>query len=195
MTTDYSLQGFVNFVENRVDPNSSTMRIRGEFANPLEANGSVRLTAGLFGRVQLDLGSPYPALLVLERAIQSDQDQKFLYIVNDKKEVERRDVRLGQLENGLRVITSGLQPSDRVIINGLQRVRPGVVVKSRREAPMTIPTEPEAGQGPTAAAAKNSKRYSGICRLQLFHSLTGRPCYLASSSIDRSSPRCCPWWS
>jgi membrane fusion protein, multidrug efflux system len=150
--TDYSLHGFVNFVENRVDPNSSTMRIRGEFANPLKAHGYVQLTAGLFSRVRFDLGPPYPALLVLERAMQSDQDQKFLYIVNEKGEVERRDVRLGQLENSLRVITSGLKPTDRVIINGAQRVRPGVVVDPREKS-MPIPPAASSASKVDAAPA------------------------------------------
>jgi RND family efflux transporter MFP subunit len=146
--TDYSLNGFVNFVENRVDPNSSTMRIRGEFANPLEANGAVQLAAGLFGRVRFDLGSPYPALLVTERAILSDQDQKFLYVVNDKKEIERRDVQLGQLENSLRVISAGLQPDDWVLVNGLQRVRPGVVVDPKQAA-MPLPAADSAAPAVT----------------------------------------------
>ncbi|HEX4144596.1 MAG TPA: efflux RND transporter periplasmic adaptor subunit [Pirellulales bacterium] len=152
---DYSLAGFVNFVENRVDPSSGTMRIRGEFANPLQANGSVRLAAGLFGRVRFELGSPYQALLVTERAIQSDQNQKFVYVVNDKNEVERRDVILGMLDAGLRVVSEGLKPTDRVIINGIQRVRPGVPVDAKLvvmpEAAGHLPPSP-APPGPQAPA-------------------------------------------
>jgi RND family efflux transporter MFP subunit len=129
--TDYSLEGHVNFVENRVDPSSGTMRIRGEFVNPRMANGSVRLTAGLFGRVRFELGSSYDALLVTERAIQSDQDQKFVYVVNSKNEVERREIMLGKLDAGLRVVQQGLKPGDRVIINGVQRVRPGSTVDAK----------------------------------------------------------------
>jgi RND family efflux transporter MFP subunit len=152
---DYSLAGFVNFVENRVDPNSGTMRIRGEFPNPLQANDSVRLAAGLFGRVRLELGSPYLALLVTERAIQSDQDQKFIYTVNDKDEVERRQVVLGMLDAGLQVVSAGLKPGDRVIINGTQRVRPGVTVDAKLvsmpEGPGHVAVEPTR---PTVAPPK-----------------------------------------
>ena len=155
--SDYSLEGFVNFVENRVDPSSGTMRIRGEFANPLLKNDSVRLTAGLFGRVRFELGSPYQALLVTERAIQSDQDQKFIYVVNDKNEVERREIVLGPLDAGLRVIQHGLKPGERVIINGTQRVRPGVTVDAKLvpmpEGPGHVAAEPKR---PTDAPATDS---------------------------------------
>lgn len=132
--TGFPHEGYVNFVENRVDPSTGTMRIRGNFDNPPLANGAPGITAGLFARIRLVLSSPEPALLVTERAVLNDQDQKYLLVVNSNDEVERRTVQLGQLQDGLRVITSGVNAKDRVIINGLQRVRPGIRVKPREDA-------------------------------------------------------------
>jgi len=117
-------QGTINFVDNQVNPKTGTLRVRGVFPNKDEA-----LSAGFFARVRVPVGPPHPALLVSDRAIDNDQGQKILYVANDKNEVVSRPIRVGSLHDGLREIEEGLKPGERVIVNGLQTVRPGVTVQ------------------------------------------------------------------
>jgi RND family efflux transporter MFP subunit len=124
-------QGVIDFGENRFDQNTGTVRVRAVFPNPKPAKGTRVLTPGLFARVRIPLGEPYKSLVVAERAIGADQGQKYVLVVNDKNEVEYRRVTLGKLENRLRVITDGLQAGQRVIVSGLQRVRPGSIVEPK----------------------------------------------------------------
>lgn len=125
---DYPHVGAIDFLENRVDPSTGTIRVRGTFKNPRPETGERILDAGLFARIRVPIGHPKSALLVTERAIGADQGQKFLYVVDDKNEVVFRAVQLGAVHDGLRVIAEGLNAGERVIIDGLQRVRPGSVV-------------------------------------------------------------------
>jgi RND family efflux transporter MFP subunit len=124
----FSHEGFLNFAENRVDSDTGTIEIRGVFKNPKPARGGRVLTPGLFVRVHVPVSEPYKAILVPERALMTDQGQKYLLIVNEKNQVEDRPVTLGQLEGGMRVIRGGLQPTEHVIISRLQYVRPGMTV-------------------------------------------------------------------
>jgi RND family efflux transporter MFP subunit len=119
-------QGTVNFVDNQVNPKTGTLRARGVFPNKDEA-----LSPGYFARVRVPLGQPHQGLLVSDRAIDNDQGQKILYVVNDKNEVVSRPIRGGALHDGLREITDGLKPGERVIVNGLQMVRPGITVEPK----------------------------------------------------------------
>ncbi|MSR56937.1 MAG: efflux RND transporter periplasmic adaptor subunit [Planctomycetaceae bacterium] len=127
----YPHRGTLDFIDNRVDPNTGTKLLRGVFANPKPAVGERILTPGLFARVRVPIGKPHSALLVNERAIGTDQGQKFVYVVNDNNEVVFRPVRLGAKHDGLRVVAEGVQSGDAIIIDGLQRVRPGAVVKPK----------------------------------------------------------------
>jgi RND family efflux transporter MFP subunit len=122
----YPHPGTINFVENQVNPKTGTIRVRGVFPNADQV-----LLAGLFARVRTPLGRPHTALLVSDRAIDTDQGQKIVYVVSDKGEVASRPVRVGALHDGLREIRDGLKPDDRVIVTGLQQVRPGVVVEPK----------------------------------------------------------------
>ena len=117
-------QGTVNFVDNQVNPKTGTIRLRGVFPNKDQV-----LLPGLFARVRTPIGRPHQALLVSERALDTDQGQKILYVVNDKNEVAIRPVRLGALHNGLREIADGLKQGERVVVEGMQNVRPGVTVE------------------------------------------------------------------
>jgi len=117
-------QGTVNFVDNQVNPKTGTIRLRGVFPNKDQV-----LLPGLFARVRTPIGRRHQALLVSERALDTDQGQKILYVVNDKNEVAPRPVRLGALHNGLREIADGLKQGERVIVDGMQNVRPGVTVE------------------------------------------------------------------
>jgi len=121
--TGFPQEGVINFVDNQINPGTGTLRLRGVFPNK---NGV--LSPGLFVRVRVFVGEPYKAIVVTERAIDADQGQKIVYTVNDKNEVVARPVELGAIEAGLRVIIGDVTTKDRVIVNGLQQVRPGAVV-------------------------------------------------------------------
>ena len=123
--------GIANFSDNRVDPNTGTIRARAVFPNAKPATGSRVMVPGLFARVRLPISNLRKALLVAERAVGNDQGQKFLLIVNGKNEVEYRRIRPGKLEEGLRVIEEGLKAGEAVIVTGVQRVRPGMTVETR----------------------------------------------------------------
>jgi RND family efflux transporter MFP subunit len=118
--------GAIDFIDNQVDPGTGTLRVRGKFPNPDGA-----LTPGLFAQIHLPLGRPHQALLVPDRAVDTDQGVKVVYIVNQDNVVEKRLVRLGKLHDGLREIErgagprDGVRPGERVIVDGIQRVRNG----------------------------------------------------------------------
>jgi RND family efflux transporter MFP subunit len=124
----YPHQGVINFADNQIDASTGTIRVRGTFDN------SKRMfKPGLFARVRIPMSDSYKAILVSDRAVGTDQSQKFVYVVDDKNTVQYRAVTLGRLEDdGLRVVTSGLQPGDSVIVIGLQRARPGKPVTPQR---------------------------------------------------------------
>jgi RND family efflux transporter MFP subunit len=119
-------QGAINFVDNQVNPKTGTIRVRGVFPNKEQV-----LLPGLFVRVRTPIGRPHTALLVSDRAFDTDQGQKIVYVVNDKNEVVSRPVQLGALHDGLREVTDGLKPGEQVIVNGLQQVRPGLTVETK----------------------------------------------------------------
>src|SRR5882724_11120045 len=119
-------QGYMDFVDNRVDPNTGTLRARGVFTNSDHS-----LSPGFFARLRIPGSGKYPALLIPDRALGSDQSQKFVYVVNAEKKVEFRPVQIGPLIDGLRVVKTGLKAGEQVIIEGLLRVRPGVVVDAK----------------------------------------------------------------
>jgi len=119
-------QGTINFVDNQVNPRTGTIRVRGVFPNKDQV-----LLPGFFARVRTPIGRPHKGLLVNERALDTDQGQRILYVANDKNEVVIRPVRVGALHDGLREITDGLRSDDRVLVTGLQQVRPGAVVEPK----------------------------------------------------------------
>ena len=150
-------KGVINFSDNKVNPKTGTLRVRGVIENPVVKGKSFRqLSPGLFARVRLPLSEPHRALLVSERAVDTDQGQKILYVVDDKNMVDSRPVRLGEIHDGLRAIEDGLKPGERVIVVGLQQVRPGAVVEPKLvDMPVSSPKRPgavgvgAAGPGPT----------------------------------------------
>jgi RND family efflux transporter MFP subunit len=123
-------QGRLDYVENRMDAGTGTIRVRGVFENPTTERGPRVLSPGLFARVRLPLGEPHPAVVVPERAIGRDQGQPFVWIVDDSGDVTFRRVTLGALEGDMRVITEGLSEGASFVSSGLQRVRPGVKVEA-----------------------------------------------------------------
>lgn len=136
--------GVLDFIDNRVDQETGTIRARGVFENAKHY-----LTPGLFVRVRIPFGKPHPALMISERAIGRDQKEKFLLTVNKDNVVEYRRVKVGTLRDGLRVIESGIEASDMVIVKGLQRVRAGATVRphfDEKDVAASVP--PASKRGP-----------------------------------------------
>jgi len=129
--TGYSRKGTIASVDNRLDTSSGTIRVRARFDNP---DGT--LVPGLYARVKVGGGQPHPALLIDEAAIGTDQDKKYVLVVDKKGAVAYREVKLGALHGNLRVIASGLSADERIVVNGVQRVRPGQTVRAHM-VPMT----------------------------------------------------------
>ena len=139
-------KGYIDFTDNFVDVSTGTLRVRGAFENAKEL-----LVPGMFVRVRLPIGQPQKARLIAEKALVTDQGQKYVYVVKDENsaahegKVEYRKVKLGRLYDGLRVIKEGLADNEKVVVSGLQRVRPDIQVKFK-DVPM-----PMAAPAPTAA--------------------------------------------
>jgi multidrug efflux system membrane fusion protein len=123
---DFSHKGVLDFVDNQVDTATGTLRVRGIFSNPDRV-----LQPGFFARVRVPGSAPYPALMIPDQAVGSDQDQKFVFVVDEQNTVQFRPIKLGPLINGLRVVREGVQPKDWVVINGLMSVRPGAKVNPK----------------------------------------------------------------
>jgi RND family efflux transporter MFP subunit len=147
-------QGTINFVDNQVNPKTGTLRVRGVFHNKGEL-----LSPGYFARVRVPISAPHEALLVSDRALDNDQGQKILYVVNDKNEVVSQPVRLGALHDGLRAIAEGLKSGERVIINGLQQVRPGISVEPKL---VEMPNSPGRGASGAALARRSGPVTGGL---------------------------------
>jgi multidrug efflux system membrane fusion protein len=126
----YSLSGIISVIDNRVAAGTGTLRVWATVEN-----AKTMLSSGMFVRIRLPVGKPKPALLVPEEALGSDQGQRYVFVLNDKDEVVYRAVKLGPQVERLRVIESGVGPDDRVIVSGLQRVRPGVKVSPKFAEP------------------------------------------------------------
>ncbi len=116
-------EGTIDFFDNQLDPRTGTVRARAVFSNKDHP-----FTPGLYARLKLVGGAAYQATLVSDRAIGTDQDKKFVLVVKPDSTVEYRPVQLGRLVDGYRVVAAGIQPGDKVVVNGLQRVRPGMRV-------------------------------------------------------------------
>lgn len=126
-------KGYMDFVDNQLNPQTGTIRARAVFSNKDRL-----FTPGLFARIRLVGSGAYRATLVLDRAIGTDQDKKFVLALKPDSTVEYRPVQLGRLVDGLRVVDSGLTAGDRIVISGLQRVRPGMKI-----APTSAPMSPD----------------------------------------------------
>jgi RND family efflux transporter MFP subunit len=168
-STGYPFEGVIDFISNQLDPNLGSLRVRAVFPNKDGVLG-----AGLFGRVRVPVGAPHKALLVVDSAVGTNQGQRYVYVVNDKDEVEYRGVNVLQLHGSLReveryreVTETGpdgtgvpekveiLKPTDRVIVDGLQRVRPGVKVEPQLVDMTTFLVQPQAA--PTKKESPKAK--------------------------------------
>lgn len=126
--TDFPHRGYVESFDNHLDANMGSILLRAVFPN---TDG--RLVPGLFARIRVPLSERYPALLVEERAIGTDQAQKFVLTITSSNTVAYQAVKLGPAIEGKRVVRSGLQGTEEIVVNGLQRVRPGMPVVPQQE--------------------------------------------------------------
>ncbi|HEX7088184.1 MAG TPA: efflux RND transporter periplasmic adaptor subunit [Vicinamibacterales bacterium] len=116
-------EGRLDFLDNQVDPATGTIRARAVLRNP-----DLALTPGLFVRVQLQGRAAYEGVLIQDRAVATDLDKRYVLVVDERQTIEYREVTLGPIVDGLRIVRDGLRPGDRVVVSGLQRVRPGMTV-------------------------------------------------------------------
>jgi multidrug efflux system membrane fusion protein len=139
-------RGQLQFIDNKIDARSGTIRVRARFAN-----GDGHLIPGQFARLRLGQAAPEALLLVDERAVGTDQDKKFVLVVGADDRAGFRAVTLGRAVDGLRVVTSGLSGGERIIVNGLQRVRPGMLL---RPEPVTMGARPQDAASATSQLAQ-----------------------------------------
>ena len=118
--------GHVDFVDNRIDAQTGTIRIRASFAN-----AENDLLPGLFARIRLVGSDSYDGVLIDEKAVGTDLNNKFVLVVNASNQLEYRAITLGEKVNGLRIVTDGLAATDKIVVNGLQRVRPNMQIEPK----------------------------------------------------------------
>ncbi|XLZ71845.1 efflux RND transporter periplasmic adaptor subunit [Massilia sp. SR12] len=149
--TGFPHEGKLEFVDNQLDVRTGSVRMRATFDNKERA-----LVPGLFARVQLDGGTAtQQTVLINDRAVGTDQDRKFVFVVGAGNKAEYRPVVLGPNVDGLRVVRSGLEPGEKIVVNGLQRVRPGAPITP---AMVDMTFDPmAAAQKVAASEAKTSK--------------------------------------
>lgn len=119
----FSHQGHIESFDNRLDAQTGSILLRAAFPNP-----DGRILPGLFARIRIPGSTSYPAVLIEERAIGTDQAQKFVLTLTETNTVAYRSVELGPVIQGKRVVRAGLEPGEKIVVNGLQRVRPGMPV-------------------------------------------------------------------
>ncbi|MEN5100062.1 efflux RND transporter periplasmic adaptor subunit [Stenotrophomonas sp. TWI809] len=144
--TGYPHEGKVDFLDNQVTRSTGTIRVRA-----LLDNADRAFTPGLFARVQLLGSGQFQAMLIDDKAVLTDQDRKFVYVVDKDNKAQRRDIELGRTADGLRIVEQGLKAGDRVIIDGVQKVfMPGMPVQAK-----AVAMQPAAAPVAAPAVAKN----------------------------------------
>jgi multidrug efflux system membrane fusion protein len=142
--TEFTREGRIRSFDNQLSGDSGTLRVRAEFDN---ADGL--LTPGLFARIRLGSPEKTDAVLVNDKAINTDQTRRFVYVLDDKGMVGYRPITLGKLtQDGLRIVTSGLQAGEQIVVNGLMRIHPGMAVQ-----PVSVSMETLEGANSAAAPA------------------------------------------
>jgi multidrug efflux system membrane fusion protein len=142
--SDAWVRGQLQLIDNQVNAASGTVRVRATFKNP-----QGRLIAGQFVKIRMAQPKAAPAIAISERAIGTDQNKKFVLVVDPQNKAAYREITLGAMAETLRIVTSGLSAGERVIVNGLQRVRPGDVV-----APESVEMDKTAQAQPSSDASK-----------------------------------------
>jgi membrane fusion protein, multidrug efflux system len=135
--TGFPHRGLLDFVDNRVDSATGTLRLRGVFPNP-----GHELEPGFFARVRVPGSAPYSALLIPDEAVGTDQGQKFVFIVDAQNTAQYAPVQLGPLQDGMRIVRSGLHSNNWVVVNGLMSIRPGSKVNPSRSGAAPVAATP-----------------------------------------------------
>jgi RND family efflux transporter MFP subunit len=142
--TGYPHAGAVDFVSSRVDVKTASVQARGVFKNPTAGDGAPLLMPGMSVLVRVPISKPFEALLVIDRALVTDQGAKFLYVLERDNKVAMRRVTIGQLQpDGLRVVTEGLKKDDAVVIGAISKLRPGTTVEPERVAMPKLLEQPK----------------------------------------------------
>lgn len=159
----FPMEGRLDFVNNQVDPQTGTLQVRAVFANPYHIPDEPPVLApGMFVRVRLPLGIPKPMVLVNQRAIATDQGKKYVFVLDDQGKAQRRDVKLGMNYNNLRAVEEGLKKGERVVVSGLQRVRPGMLVKAEMvDMETLVPIESKPASPKATAEAMPAEQAPG----------------------------------
>ncbi len=186
--TGFPHAGTVDFLDNQVDRGTGTIRARAVLDN-----ADRRFTPGLYARVRVLGSGEFEAALVDDKAVLTDQDRKYVYVVDADGKAQRRDVQVGRMAGDLRIVEQGLAAGDKVIVSGVQKVfYPGMPVDAQ---PANAAQAPSA---PAVAATTDRRRHAFPCPRPTragaaFSDITGNPpwTFPDSSSTGRSSPRCC----
>lgn len=123
------VRGKLQLIDNEVNSASGTIRVRAVFDNP-----GAKMIPGQFVRVRMGEPKPQDHLMISEKVVGIDQDKKFVFVVDSENKVNYRQVQLGAVVDGLRIVENGLNAGDRIVVNGLQRIRPGAVVAPQEQA-------------------------------------------------------------
>lgn len=158
---DFPHAGKMNFVDNALNPETGTIRARALLDNPEHL-----FTPGMLARVKLQGSGKYTATLIDDEAVATDQDRKYVMVVNAQNAVEYRAVDLGGIHDNRRIVRSGLQQGERIVIGGLQRVRPGMTV-APQEAAATANTESKAQENVRKVASTIDEEKSTSKNVQL----------------------------
>ena len=142
-------EGYLDFANNQFEASTATIRLRGVIKNPQPKVGPRLFAPAMFVRVRVAVSPPHTALLVSQGAVGTDLDRKFVYVLDEHDRVVRREVQLGSVHDGLQEIVKGVTADDRVIIEGLQHVRPGTTVAPRL-VEMPVPRTDDLPQTPPA---------------------------------------------
>lgn len=150
---DFQHEGYIDFIDNQVDPATGT--IRGRAVIP---NRDGLLVPGLFARIMLTGSGSYQGILIDEKAVGTDLDTRYVLVVDASDTVQYRPVELGERMAGLRIVSNGLEAGDLVIVNGLQRVRPGTVVDTRAATMINEAQQAELAALEARASARSSEQ-------------------------------------
>lgn len=146
--TGFPHVAYVDFINNQINLATATLQVRAIFWNQKPPIGPRVFDAGMFVRVRVPTSPTFQGLLVSQEAIQTNQNLKYVDALNDQDEVVRRDVTLGGIQDGLQVIASGLAPKERVVISGMQHVKPGGKVTPKL---IPMPVMAETAESPTSS--------------------------------------------
>ena len=177
-------RGTINFVDNQVNPTTGSIMVRGVFANPELKGGHRLLSPGRFAKIRLPIGVPHRALLVIDRAIASDQEgRKYVYVLDADNKVQTRRITTGALqEDGLRVIEEGLKPDDWVVSGGILQVRARGCRSRRTGCPCRRSANRGRGRSSAGPAVPKHARVAGTRKSRR---LKGSPAMLSRFFIDR----------